>query len=122
MFFRGHLISIVQKKDMIVSIIVTLSWSCLQFYLSLCNTLRSRHFLSFCRYWLSVGAQPSDPVQRLLFRAGMLPPPPMLAMGRKGGPRDTRPVDPMTGQYLTSEKPTTSDQSKDGETEDLVTS
>lgn len=122
MFFRGHLISIVQKKDMIVSIIVTLSLSCLQSYLPLCNTLRSRRFLSFCRYWLSVGAQPSDPVQRLLFRAGMIPPPPMLAMGRKGGPRDTRPVDPMTGQYLTSEKPTTSDQSKDGETEDLVTS
>ncbi|KAL8120023.1 hypothetical protein AgCh_017231 [Apium graveolens] len=65
---------------------------------------------------------PSDPVQRLLFRAAMLPPPPMLAMGCKGGPRDTRPVDPMPGQYLTSEKPTTtSDQSKDGG-EDLVTS
>ncbi|KAJ4796120.1 30S ribosomal protein S16 [Rhynchospora pubera] len=53
------------------------------------------------KYWLSVGAQPSDPVQRLLFRAGLLPPPPMLAMARKGGPRDRRPVDPMTGRYLT---------------------
>ncbi|WOL06489.1 Ribosomal protein S16 [Canna indica] len=53
------------------------------------------------KYWLSVGAQPSDPVQRILFRAGLLPPPPMLAMTRKGGPRDTRPIDPMTGRYLT---------------------
>ncbi|KAJ4819941.1 30S ribosomal protein S16 [Rhynchospora pubera] len=53
------------------------------------------------KYWLSVGAQPSDPVQRLLFRAGLLPPPPMLAMARKGGPRNRRPVDPMTGRYLT---------------------
>ncbi|CAH2069684.1 unnamed protein product [Thlaspi arvense] len=55
-------------------------------------------------YWLSVGAQPSDPVQRLLFRSGLLPPPPMVAMGRKGGPRDTRPVDPMTGRYVDAEK------------------
>lgn len=38
----------------------------------------------------------------------------MLAMGRKGGPRDTRPVDPMTGRYVASEEPTTSDQSNDG--------
>lgn len=52
------------------------------------------------RYWLSVGAQPSDPVQRILFRAGLLPPPPMLAMARKGGPRDRRPIHPMTGQPL----------------------
>ncbi|KAK4337914.1 hypothetical protein RND71_042401 [Anisodus tanguticus] len=51
------------------------------------------------RYWLSVGAQPSEPVQRLLFRAGVLPPP----MGQKGGPRDTRPVDPMTGRIVTPE-------------------
>ncbi|XP_073146549.1 small ribosomal subunit protein bS16m/bS16c [Henckelia pumila] len=55
------------------------------------------------KYWLSVGAQPSEPVQHLLFRAGLLPPPPMLAMGRKGGPRDTRPVDPMTGRVTTPE-------------------
>ncbi|KAL8102593.1 hypothetical protein AgCh_027205 [Apium graveolens] len=67
------------------------------------------------KYWLSVGAQPSDPVQRLLFRAGVLPPPPMLAMGRKGGPRDTRPIDPMTGRYLTEGNPTNTDQSKDGD-------
>ncbi|KAK9071218.1 hypothetical protein SSX86_009786 [Deinandra increscens subsp. villosa] len=63
-------------------------------------------FLSLYRYWLSVGAQPSDPVQRLLFRAGLLPPPPMVAMGRKGGPRDTRPVDPLTGRVLVPEQPT----------------
>lgn len=43
----------------------------------------------------------------------MLPPPPMLAMGRKGGPRDTRPIDPMTGRYLTEANPTNSDQSKE---------
>ncbi|CAI9100610.1 OLC1v1037740C1 [Oldenlandia corymbosa var. corymbosa] len=55
------------------------------------------------KYWLSVGAQPSEPVQRLLFRSGLLPPPPMTAMGRKGGPRDTRPIDPMTGKFLTPE-------------------
>lgn len=49
-----------------------------------------------------MGAQPSDPVQRILFRAGLLPPPPMLAMSQKGGPRDTRPIDPMTGRFATS--------------------
>lgn len=58
----------------------------------------------------------------------MLPPPPMLAMSRKGGPRDTRPIDPMTGRYLTSEKPTNSDQSveseggEDGDEDDATTS
>ena len=62
------------------------------------------------RYWLSVGAQPSDPVQRILFRAGLLPPPPMVAMGRKGGPRDTRPVDPLTGRVQNQEKPANSAQ------------
>ena len=29
----------------------------------------------------------------------------MLAMGRKGGPRDTRPVDALTGRNLNQEKP-----------------
>ncbi|CAN6862082.1 unnamed protein product [Brassica oleracea var. botrytis] len=48
--------------------------------------------------------QASDPVQRLLFRSGLLSPPPMVAMGRKGGERDTRPVDPMTGRYVDAEK------------------
>ncbi|XP_057853171.1 small ribosomal subunit protein bS16m/bS16c isoform X1 [Cryptomeria japonica] len=56
------------------------------------------------RYWLSVGAQPSDPVQCLLFRAGLLPPPPMLVMRRKGGPRDERPVDPLTGRPIVPEE------------------
>ncbi|XP_004287573.1 PREDICTED: 37S ribosomal protein S16, mitochondrial [Fragaria vesca subsp. vesca] len=65
------------------------------------------------KYWLSVGAQPSDPVQRILFRAGMLPPTPMMAMARKGGPRDTRPVDPMSGRILATEKPASDDQAKD---------
>ncbi|XP_071715311.1 small ribosomal subunit protein bS16m/bS16c-like [Rutidosis leptorrhynchoides] len=57
-------------------------------------------------YWLSVGAQPSDPVERLLFRAGVLPPPPMVAMGRKGGSRDTRPVDPLSGRVMIPDQPT----------------
>ncbi|KAK4753997.1 hypothetical protein SAY87_002101 [Trapa incisa] len=56
------------------------------------------------KYWLSVGAQPSDLVQWILFRAGLLPPPPMVAMGQKGGPRDTRHVDPLTGQVSTPDK------------------
>ncbi|CAA0830430.1 Ribosomal protein S16 family protein [Striga hermonthica] len=56
------------------------------------------------KYWLSVGAQPSEPAQRLLFRSGLLPPQPVLAMGRKGGPRDMCPVDPMTGRVMTEEK------------------
>lgn len=34
------------------------------------------YILSFCRYWMSVGAQPSDPVARLLGQAGVMPPPP----------------------------------------------
>lgn len=77
-------------------------------------------FLILYRYWLSVGAQPSDPVQRLLFRSGLLPPPPMLAMGRKGGARDTRPVDPMTGRYVDAEKKTTNDnQPKEEDAEDI---
>nr|QOI17229.1 mitochondrial ribosomal protein S16 [Hepatica nobilis var. japonica] len=57
------------------------------------------------KYWLSVGAQPSDPVERILFRAGVLPPPPMLAMERKGGPRDTRPIDPLSGKFTNPKKP-----------------
>ena len=38
-----------------------------------------------------------------------------MAMGLKGGPRDTRPVDPMTGRILTLEKPLNADQAKDSE-------
>ncbi|KAJ1269208.1 hypothetical protein BS78_07G192900 [Paspalum vaginatum] len=71
------------------------------------------------KYWLSVGAQPSDPVERILFRAGILPPPPMLAMERKGGSRDRRPIDPMTGRPLDIEGLTIVDDpnTPDGETE-----
>lgn len=69
-----------------------------------------RFSCDFCRYWLSVGAQPSEPVQRLLFRAGLLPPPPMVAMGRKGGLRNTRPVDPLSGRILTPKVPADPDQ------------
>ncbi len=36
-------------------------------------------------------------------------------MGRKGGPRDTRPVDPFTGSILTLEKPVNDDHAKDSE-------
>ncbi|CAI9779891.1 unnamed protein product [Fraxinus pennsylvanica] len=71
------------------------------------------------KYWLSVGAQPSEPTQRLLFRAGLLPPPPMLAMGRKGGPRDTRPVDPMTGHVMAPEKPNTAKLEVDTEGDEV---
>jgi small subunit ribosomal protein S16 len=35
----------------------------------------------------------------------------MMVMGRKGGPRDTRPVDPMTGRFLSPEKSPSSSQS-----------
>ncbi|KAJ4969852.1 hypothetical protein NE237_002951 [Protea cynaroides] len=67
------------------------------------------------KYWLSVGAQPSDPVQRLLFRTGLLPPPPMLAMGQKGGPRDTRPIDPLTGRVVAPKSPSGADKSEGSE-------
>lgn len=62
-------------------------------------------YLIFFRYWISVGAQPSDPVQRILFRAGLLPPPPMVAMGLKGGARDRRPIDPLSGRYPIPKQP-----------------
>lgn len=38
-----------------------------------------------------------------------------MAMARKGGPRDTRPVDPMSGRTLATEKPASDDQAKDAE-------
>ncbi|MBA0657771.1 hypothetical protein Goklo_010038 [Gossypium klotzschianum] len=41
----------------------------------------------------------------------------MVAMGRKGGPRDMRPVDPMTGRVLNEEKPIAGNQEKNGEDE-----
>ncbi|KAI7989532.1 hypothetical protein LOK49_LG13G00831 [Camellia lanceoleosa] len=37
------------------------------------------------------------------------------AMGRKSGPRDTRPIDPMTGRYLTADKPANGEKPKDSE-------
>ncbi|KAJ7959079.1 30s ribosomal protein s16, chloroplastic [Quillaja saponaria] len=67
------------------------------------------------KYWLSVGAQPSEPVQRILFRSGLLPPPPMVAMECKGGPRDIRPVDPLTGRIMSQNKPADSDLVKDAD-------
>ncbi|KNA24049.1 hypothetical protein SOVF_019430 [Spinacia oleracea] len=36
----------------------------------------------------------------------------MMAMGRKGGPRDTRPVDAMTGRILSPGKPSSSELQK----------
>uniref|UniRef100_A0A7S0PPZ8 Ribosomal protein S16 n=1 Tax=Micromonas pusilla TaxID=38833 RepID=A0A7S0PPZ8_MICPS len=36
------------------------------------------------KYWLSVGAQPSDTVARLLGQAGIIPPPPRKGGGRPG--------------------------------------
>ncbi|MBA0840452.1 hypothetical protein Goarm_003034 [Gossypium armourianum] len=38
----------------------------------------------------------------------------MVAMGLKGGPRDMRPVDPMTGRVLNEEKPVAGNQEKSG--------
>ncbi|KAJ6433476.1 hypothetical protein OIU84_017213 [Salix udensis] len=38
------------------------------------------------KYWLSVGAQPTDTVRGILMRAGLVNPPPMVVMGQKKGP------------------------------------
>nr|XP_034900785.1 30S ribosomal protein S16-1, chloroplastic-like [Populus alba] len=38
------------------------------------------------KYWLSVGAQPTDTVRGILMRAGLISPPPMFVMGQKKGP------------------------------------
>nr|UOL47203.1 chloroplast ribosomal protein S16 [Hypericum ascyron] len=38
------------------------------------------------RYWLSVGAQPTDPVRVFLLRAGLLSPPPMVVNAQTDGP------------------------------------
>ncbi|KAI4380762.1 hypothetical protein MLD38_006914 [Melastoma candidum] len=66
----------------------------------------SRVLPSLARYWLSVCAQPLDPVQNPLFRARVFPPPSILAMGHEGGPRDMRPVDPLTGRVITDKAAT----------------
>lgn len=42
----------------------------------------------------------------------------MVAMGRKGGPRDTRPVDALTGRLLNQEKPVKVDQNEDNGEDD----
>lgn len=42
----------------------------------------------------------------------------MVAMTRKGGPRDTRPIDPMSGRYLTSNDPESVESLEDGENEE----
>jgi small subunit ribosomal protein S16 len=39
------------------------------------------------KYWLSVGAQPSDTVARLLGHVGLLPPPPIRFQPKKSLPR-----------------------------------
>ncbi|KAF9603740.1 hypothetical protein IFM89_037826 [Coptis chinensis] len=82
------------------------------FFVTLHGAITCNGFLNDW-YWLSVGAQPSEPVQHILFRAGVLPPPPMLAMERKGGPRDTRPINPMTGKYITPNKSSAADELKE---------
>ena len=44
------------------------------------------------KYWLSVGAQPSDTVQGLLSKSGVLPPRPVLTMMLKSSPCDVNVV------------------------------
>ncbi|XP_061364988.1 small ribosomal subunit protein bS16cy-like [Gastrolobium bilobum] len=65
------------------------------------------------KYWLSVGAQPSDTVESLLFQAGLLPPPPIVTMGHQGGPWDKFPVDALNGHTLNQEQPANSDHKED---------
>uniref|UniRef100_A0A0C9QKX2 TSA: Wollemia nobilis Ref_Wollemi_Transcript_29887_1148 transcribed RNA sequence n=1 Tax=Wollemia nobilis TaxID=56998 RepID=A0A0C9QKX2_9CONI len=50
------------------------------------------------KYWLSVGAQPTETVERLFYRAGLLTPPP------EGGPRDKRLVCKIKGVTSSSEE------------------
>ena len=45
--------------------------------LRLDNTKEIRLQIDRIKYWLSVGAQPSDRVAYLLWRAGLMPPPPI---------------------------------------------
>ncbi|KAF5737777.1 hypothetical protein HS088_TW13G00667 [Tripterygium wilfordii] len=67
------------------------------------------------KYWLSVGAQTSDPVQRLLSRAGLLHPTPKVAMGRKGGPHDALPLHPVSEGALSINDSANADQSNGDE-------
>ncbi|XP_057815917.1 uncharacterized protein LOC131029446 [Cryptomeria japonica] len=50
------------------------------------------------KYWLSVGAQPTETVQHLLSKAGL------SAMDRKGGQRNRYVIDPSTGRPVAPEK------------------
>ncbi|KAL3574376.1 hypothetical protein D5086_024989 [Populus alba] len=60
------------------------------------------------KYWLSVGAQPTDTVRGILMRAGLVSPPPMVVMGQKKGPSgDTSNPEKMITQFL-YEKPVVS--------------
>lgn len=49
------------------------------------------------KYWLSVGAQPSEPVESLLFKAG-------LQMKRKGGLSGSYPVDTPNEEQPSNDK------------------
>ncbi|CAK7350009.1 unnamed protein product [Dovyalis caffra] len=40
---------------------------------------------AWLRYWLPVGARRTGTVIRILMTAGLIPPPPMMVMGRKTG-------------------------------------
>ncbi|CAH8361407.1 unnamed protein product [Eruca vesicaria subsp. sativa] len=52
-------------------------------------------------YWLSVGAKPTDSVENMLFRAGLIPPKPMVVVGSKNGQQSTNHhVSPITGEIL----------------------
>ncbi|KAB5530056.1 hypothetical protein DKX38_020137 [Salix brachista] len=60
------------------------------------------------KYWLSVGAQPTDTVRGILMRAGLVNPPPMVVMGQKKGPSgDTSNPENLITQFL-YEKPVVS--------------
>ncbi|XP_014511075.1 30S ribosomal protein S16-1, chloroplastic [Vigna radiata var. radiata] len=54
------------------------------------------------KYWLSVGAKPTEPVEYLLYRAGL---------GRQGGP-----FEKFSFAALNQEQPTNADDSKDNGT------
>ncbi|KAK7391435.1 hypothetical protein VNO78_19851 [Psophocarpus tetragonolobus] len=61
---------------------------------------RMRLKLERVKYWLSVGAKPSEPVEYLLFRAGL---------GHQGGPSDKFPIPALNGHILNQEQPTNAD-------------
>ncbi|XP_027363932.1 30S ribosomal protein S16-1, chloroplastic-like [Abrus precatorius] len=65
---------------------------------------RMRLKLERVKYWLSVGAQPSEPVERLLFRAGL---------GRQGGTSDKFPITALNGHNLNQEQSISDDHNKD---------